>query len=266
MVSEMSNWDKGSYEMTAAQLAPVAPVVADAVEPVAGQPAVDLACGTGNVALELARRGARVTGFDGAPRLLEVAADRFSAEGLAGEWVQGDLTDLPFEDDSFEIITSVFGAIFTSSPRDTASEIGRVLRPQGRAAITTWIEEGLFQHMQEMSKIAVAKHFGTAPQEDAPEAFAWGEEDQVRELFLENGVAMQVETHELVIEEESARVLNDRWFDLHPIWLTMKEIIGEETYEVLRRETLPVVEAANQAGDGSFRYAMRYLLFEGSPV
>ena len=69
----MSNWDKGSYEITAAQLAPVAPIVADGVEPVSGHAALDLACGTGNEALELARRGAKVTGFDGAPRLLEVA-------------------------------------------------------------------------------------------------------------------------------------------------------------------------------------------------
>ena len=111
----MSNWDKGSYEVTAEQLAPVAPAVADAVEPVSGQPALDLACGTGNETLELARRGADVTGFDGAPRLLEVAKERASAEGLAATWVQGDLADLPFAEDSFEIVTSVFGLIFISS-------------------------------------------------------------------------------------------------------------------------------------------------------
>lgn len=262
----MSNWDKGSYEVTAAQLAPVAPVVADAVEPVAGQPALDIACGTGNEALELARRGAEVTGFDGAPRLLEVAGERAAAEGLTAAWSQGDLTELPFEDDSFEIATSVFGLIFTSSPQASAAEIGRVLRPQGRIAFTTWVEEGLFQQMQEMSKAAVAEHFGQAPPdgEDAP--FAWGDEVAVRELFSESGLALQVETRNLVIEEESAQTLNDRWFDLHPIWLTMKEVIGEQAYATLRQETLPVVEAANEAEDGSFRFTMRYLLFEGSPV
>ena len=57
----MSHWDKGSYEVTAEQLAPVAPTVADATEPVAGEPALDLACGTGNESLELAGRGADVT-------------------------------------------------------------------------------------------------------------------------------------------------------------------------------------------------------------
>ena len=116
----MSNWDKGSYEFTAAQIEPVAPVVANAVEPVAGQPTLDLACGTGNVSLELARRGASVTGFDGAPRLLKVAGERAAAEGFEATWVQGDLAELPFADDSFEIVTSVFGVIFHKSKIPTS--------------------------------------------------------------------------------------------------------------------------------------------------
>lgn len=262
----MSNWDKGSYEVTAGQLAPVAPVVADGVEPVSRHAALDLACGTGNEALELARRGADVTGFDGAPRLLEVAAARADAEGLSANWVQGDLTELPFENDSFRIVTSVFGLIFTSFPQDSAEEIRRVIEPEGRVAFTTWVEEGLFQHMQEMAKTAVASHFGQAPPEGKDAPFAWGEELAVRELFSESGIMLQCDTRELVIEDESATALNDRWFDLHPIWLTMKEVIGEDAYAELRKETLPMVEAANQADGGGFSYSMRYLLFEGSPV
>ncbi|HNG57759.1 MAG TPA: class I SAM-dependent methyltransferase, partial [Solirubrobacterales bacterium] len=78
----MSNWDKGSYEVTAEQIAPATPAVADAVEPVTGKLALDLACGTGNEALELARRGARVTGYDGAPRLLQVAGWQAMPEGV----------------------------------------------------------------------------------------------------------------------------------------------------------------------------------------
>ena len=262
----MSNWDKGSYEVTAEQLAPVAPVVADGVEPVSGHAALDLACGTGNEALELARRGAEVTGFDGAPRLLEVAAQRAESEGLKVTWTQGDLTDLPFEDDTFRIVTSVFGLIFTSSPKDSADEIRRVIEPEGRVAFTSWVEEGLFKRMQEMAKAAVASSFGQAPPEGEDTPFEWGDELAVRELFAECGIMLQVGHHDLVIEEESAQALNDRWFDLHPIWLTMKEVIGDESYEELRRETLPVVEAANEAEGEGFRYTMRYLLFEGSPV
>ena len=97
-------------------------------------------------ALRLARRGARVTGYDGAPRLLQVAGERAAAEGLELERVQGDLAELPAADDSFEIVTSVFGLIFTGSPQDSAAEIGRVLRPRGRIAFTSWVEEGLFQY------------------------------------------------------------------------------------------------------------------------
>lgn len=261
-----SHWDRGSYEVTAEQIAPLSPVVADAVEPVVDQPALDLACGTGNEALILARRGARVTGFDGAPRLLSVAEERASAEGLEAQWVQGDLTELPFADDSFEIVTSVMGLIFSPDPARSASEIGRILRPQGRLAFTSWVEDGLFKTMQDMSRNAVAEHFGQATPEGADAPFAWGDEVAIQELFSEHGLMVQVEERELMIEEDSANGLNNRWFDLHPIWLTMKEAIGEDRYEALRIETLPIVEQYNEATDGSFRYTLKYLLSEGSPV
>jgi hypothetical protein len=117
-----------------------------------------------------------------------------------------------------------------------------------------------------MAKAAVASHFGQAPPEGADAPFAWGDEAAVRELFSESGLMLQVETRELVIEEESAAALNDRWFDLHPIWITMQEVIGDEAYEEMRREALPVVESHNEVSDGSFRNTLRYLLFEGSPV
>ena len=266
MSDSTSHWDKGSYEITAEQIAPASPVVADAVEPVSGQPALDLACGTGNEALILARRGATVTGFDGAPRLLSVAKERAEAEDLEIQWVQGDLAELPFADDSFKIVTSVFGLIFTGDPSRSASEIGRVLRPQGRLAFTSWVEDGLFKTMQDMSKAAVAESFGQAVPEGADAPFAWGDVDAIRELFSEHGLMVQVEEKELVIEEDSANGLNDRWFDMHPIWLTMKEAIGEDAYEALRRETLPIIEGYNEADDGTFRYTLKYLLSEGSPV
>ncbi|OQB24551.1 MAG: hypothetical protein BWY10_02602 [Chloroflexi bacterium ADurb.Bin180] len=141
-----------------------------------------------------------------------------------------------------------------------------MLRPQGRLAFTSWVEDGLFKTMQDMSKAAVAESFGQATPEGADAPFAWGDEVAIRELFSEHGLMVQVEQRNLVIEEDSALGLNDRWFDLHPIWLTMKDAIGEDSYEKLREETLPIVEGYNEADDGSFRYTLKYLLSEGSPV
>ncbi|MBK8295588.1 MAG: class I SAM-dependent methyltransferase [Solirubrobacterales bacterium] len=124
----------------AVQLAPVAEVVVDAAEPVSGLKTLDLACGTGNSALLEAERGAEVTGFDAATRLLEVAAGRAAEAGHEATWVEGDMQDLPFPDDSFEVITSVFGVIF-GDPQQVAAEIARVLEPNGRIAITTWTNQ-----------------------------------------------------------------------------------------------------------------------------
>src|SRR3954447_14913397 len=102
----MSDWGAGRYELTAEQLAPVSTEVVDAVEPVAGLKTLDLACGTGNAALIAAERTAEVTGFDAATRLLEVAAGRAQESGLDITWVEGDMHDLPFPDDTFDRITS----------------------------------------------------------------------------------------------------------------------------------------------------------------
>jgi ubiquinone/menaquinone biosynthesis C-methylase UbiE len=138
----MTDWGRGSYELTASQSAPVAPLVIDAAEPVENLKLLDLACGTGNAALVGARRDARVTGLDGAPRLLEVAAGRAEAEDLRVDWIEGDFHELPFAEDSFDVVTSVFGLIFAERPEQATAEVARILGPNGRLAITTWLDEG----------------------------------------------------------------------------------------------------------------------------
>src|SRR5215213_2840414 len=98
MIGAVVDWSAGSYEATAAELAPVAEAVVARSGVGPGDDVVDVACGTGNAALVAAARGARVVGVDGAPRLLSVAAERAVALGLDVEWREGDLAALPAED------------------------------------------------------------------------------------------------------------------------------------------------------------------------
>ncbi len=143
----MADWGIGSYELTATQVAPASVVAIDAAEPVVGKTLLDLACGTGNASLEAASRGAIVTGIDPAVRLLEVARGRADEAGVEADWVEGDFHSLPFEDDSFKVVTSVFGVIFGTNEDDTAAEIARVLEPSGRMALTTWVDTGLMSEV-----------------------------------------------------------------------------------------------------------------------
>jgi SAM-dependent methyltransferase len=139
MIRPVVDRDAGSYESTSAvEPAPVADVVVARSGVGAGDLVIDVACGTGNAALVAAARRARVIGIDGAPRLLEVARERATAEGAQVEWRQGDLLALPAADHAADAVLSVFGVIFARDPGAALREIGRILRPDGRARISAW--------------------------------------------------------------------------------------------------------------------------------
>jgi SAM-dependent methyltransferase len=259
----MSDWGIGSYELTAAQLEPAAAVVIDAVEPVAGRTLLDLACGTGNATLEAASRGAEATGIDPAARLLEVARNRAQEAGLEAAWVQGDFHDLPFEDNSFGIVTSVFGVIFGASADDIASEVARVLEPSGRLGITTWIDAGPMSVVGNLIRAAVEEKVGLPP-EDRPR-FDWGDEDSLKLLFANHGISIQTETHRISFQADSPQQMSDEWADNHPVWLATKAAVGDERYARLRVEILAALEAGNE-DPSAMKLTSEYLLVTGSPV
>ncbi len=105
-------WGAGRYEQTASELAPVADAAVTALDLAGGERVLDVACGTGNAARVAADAGARVTGLDASPRLLDVARERVPE----GDFVQGDAADLPYADGEFDAAVSVFGLIFASPP------------------------------------------------------------------------------------------------------------------------------------------------------
>jgi len=103
---------------------------------------LDIACGTGNVTLPLARRGATVTGLDMTPHLLEEARARAASEGLNIRFDEGFAEALPYPDASFDMVVSMFGIMFSPAPETVASEMARVLRPGGRLALANWTTSG----------------------------------------------------------------------------------------------------------------------------
>ena len=125
---------RGRYETFAAELEPAAQRLVELAAPAPGERVLDLATGTGNAALAAARRGARVTGVDCATRLLEVARARAAAEGLAVEFVRGDMLDPPVPAGSYDLALSSFGVTFASRPgaRARARSRGRCDRAAGR--------------------------------------------------------------------------------------------------------------------------------------
>src|SRR5213080_1648631 len=109
--------------------------------PRAGQRVLDVACGTGVVAVTAARLGARVTGLDLTPELLERARENARIAGVDIEWHQGDVEQLPFSDETYDMVLSQFGHIFAPRPDVAIAEMLRVLKPGGTIAFSSWPPE-----------------------------------------------------------------------------------------------------------------------------
>jgi SAM-dependent methyltransferase len=141
-----------------------------------GARVLDVACGTGNVTIPLARRGATVTGLDMTPHLLEEARARAAREGLSIRFDEGFAETLPYPDGSFDVLVSMFGIMFSPFPATVASEMARVLRPGGRLALANWTPSSFAGKMQ-----AVGGAHLTPPPQATVSPLLWGEETTVRD-------------------------------------------------------------------------------------
>lgn len=147
-----------------------------------GTRVLDVACGTGNTAIPAARAGASVTGVDIATNLLEQARQRAAAEKLDVQFREGDAEELPFDDQQFDVVITMFGAMFAPRPERVAAELLRVCKPGGHIAMANWTPEGFVgKTFQLTAKVA-------PPPPGVPAPVLWGSEPVVRQRFS-NGVS-----------------------------------------------------------------------------
>ena len=155
-----------------------------------GMKVLDVACGTGNQSIPAARTGAQVTGLDIAPNLLEQARQRAQAENLKIEFVEGDAEKLPYPAGQFDVVLSMFGAMFAPRPEVVASELKRVCRAGGLIAMGNWTPEGFVGQMFQIT----ARHVPPPPGMQPPSL--WGVEKVVAErLATGAGKIARLETN-----------------------------------------------------------------------
>jgi SAM-dependent methyltransferase len=172
-------WASGDYpSMVETFLLPLGPRLVDACEIGSGMRVLDVGAGTGNASLPAAERGADVVASDLTPELLEAGRQRAAAAGLELEWVEADAENLPFEDESFDVVMSSIGAMFAPQHQAVADELVRVCRPGGTIGMLNWTPEGMIGAL-----FRTMGPFAPPPPPGAQPPPLWGGEDHVRELF-----------------------------------------------------------------------------------
>src|SRR5437879_6474068 len=141
-----------------------------------GQRVLDVACGTGVVAITVARIGANVTGLDLTPELLECARENSGVAEVDVDWREGDVEALPFQDGAFDVVLSQFGHMFAPRPDVAIREMVRVLKPSGTIAFSTWPPELLIGR----SFTLVGSYMPPPPPGVSPPP-QWGDPNIVRE-------------------------------------------------------------------------------------
>ncbi len=177
-----ATWMAGDYGYFAKYLEPGALEFLSHLSIQPGMQVLDVATGAGQIAIPAARAGAQVTGIDIATNSIEQARARAQAEGLQIQFDEGDAEMMPYEDQSFDLVVSLIGAMFAPRPEHVAAELIRVCRPGGRIVMANWTPEGFVGRMFKI----VGKYAPPSPLIASP--VKWGDEATVRER-LSDGIA-----------------------------------------------------------------------------
>jgi len=180
-------WGAAPFENISATAGDLYEGLVERLGPVSGERWLDVATGTGAIAIRAARGGAEVTGVDFAGSLVETARRTADEEGLSITFAVGDAEALSYPDASFDVVSSSFGVMFAPDQKRAAGELARVCRPGGRLGLMAWRPEGsIGEYFRLLSS------FQPPPPEGAGVPVAWGREEHVQELL---GDTFELEFH-----------------------------------------------------------------------
>lgn len=218
-----------------------------------GMKVLDVACGTGNLAIPAAKAGAEVTGVDIAPNLIESAIERAESEGVKAKFEVGDAEALPYEDNSFDVVMTMFGAMFAPRPDVTASELIRVTKPGGLIAMANWTPEAFTGQMFKTN----AKHVPPPPM---PSPILWGTEDAVRERFADGINDLQMTSRKITFHYplSPAEVVEHFRKFFGPTQKAF-EMLDADGQAALRKDLEDLWKEHNRATDGTTEVESEYL-------
>jgi SAM-dependent methyltransferase len=251
-------WAAGDYPTVADLIAEMGATTVERVDLKEGEGTLDIACGAGNATIPAAKRGAKMTGLDLVPELLEAGRREADAAGVEIDWIEGDAESLPFEDESFDVVLSTVGIMFAPDHRAAAREAARVLRPGGRMGLANWRPDGSVGRFF----ATTAKHMPPPPEGFQPPPL-WGTEEHVSDLFAGTGVEVRFEDVTVTFRFESADEAIELFESKFGPVITAKQLLEPEgKWDALRSELRAQFEEELASG-GDDGYPGEYLLTLG---
>jgi ubiquinone/menaquinone biosynthesis C-methylase UbiE len=248
-------WSLGDYREVAPWLEPHAEALAAACDIRPGMEVLDVAAGNGNFAIAAARRGAAVTASDLTPRMVELGRARSEAEGLAIEWLEADAEEILLPADRFDVVASVFGAMFAPRPERVAAELFRLARPGGLMAMANYASRGFLSRFTDLMS-----RYAPAAQIELPSPFRWGDADEVARRF--DGLASSIEMERRIVtfEFDSSGQWLEFWERTNGPQMALKSMLPEEAYREMREQALCLVREMDRSDNGRLALDSEYAL------
>lgn len=250
---QRATWASGDFAVIGVTLQLVGESLAEAADIRAGERVLDIAAGNGNATLAAARRFAEVTSTDYVPALLDKGRVRAAAEGLQVNFRMADAEDLPFEDGSFDVALSTFGAMFTADYARPAREMLRVVRHGGRIGLANWTPDGFIGQL-----FKVIGNYIPAPA-DLKSPALWGTAPHIVELFGAQATGIRTARRNFNFRYRSAahwiRIFRDHYGPTHKAFAAL----DSAGHDALAKDIATLLNRCNTAGPASLVVPSEYL-------
>ena len=247
-------WSSGDYGKVAWLTVPLADQLCESANLRPGSTMLDVATGTGHVAIAAARRFCQATGIDYVPELVDTAHARATAEGLDIEFREADAENLPFPDASFDYVMSAIGVMFTADHQRAARELLRVCKPGGKVAVANWTPTGFVGQMLK----TVGRYAPPPPGAQPPTR--WGDEAAMRDLLADGSSEVSFSTHNAPQRFLAPEHFADFFIAEYGPTLKAAEAQTDEDRAAFRDDLIAIAAESNQSTDGWLLCDWEYLV------
>ena len=251
--TQQKTWATGDFAMIGWNTVFPGELACEALQLRAGQKVLDVATGSGNVALSAARRNCDVVGIDYVPELISRARARADAEDLPTRFEIADCEQIPFPDESFDHVLSIFGSMFAPDQDKAATELMRVCRAGGQIGMANWTPDGFWGQTFGLVSKYVPPPVGVRP---PPE---WGTEKRLKELFGANVSSMTINERSALFRYRD----NAHWISVFKTWfgpiIRVLEKLDDKGRREFLRELDDILTRFNVSGDNTLMVSADYL-------